>query len=279
VIRNLVSNALKFTPEKGTVRVHVTWHWPIENDINGVGSKKFRLGKGEEVSLNSSGYVKVKVDDTGAGMSKPQLENLFQAGVQFNANELQQGQGSGFGLFIAKGIVELHQGTLCADSTGLGGGTSFAITLPLYHSPDVDRMQASESSVSMSRRFLEFSALSILVVDDALSNRKLLSRLLKNAGHSIDQAENGDVALRMVKDKMAKGDRYDTVLLDYEMPVMNGPTAAEEMRRAGSDVFIVGITGNMLPEDVSFFISCGANAVLPKPFKLSDLEDLWVEAL
>ena len=76
---------------------------------------------------------------------------------------------------------------------------------------------------------------------------------------------------------MDKSQPYDTVLLDNEMPVMSGSTAAEHMRAMGSDVFIVGVTGNLLPEDVAHFKESGANAVLPKPFKLSDLETLWME--
>jgi CheY-like chemotaxis protein len=58
---------------------------------------------------------------------------------------------------------------------------------------------------------------------------------------------------------------------------MNGPTAANEIRSAGFDVFIVGVTGNMLPEDVAYFLGCGANAVLSKPFKIAELEELWME--
>ena len=134
-------------------------------------------------------------------------------------------------------------------------------------------------SVDSSARRTDFEAtpLRVLVVDDAAMNRKLLTRLLRNHGHQCDEAEDGQIAVRLVKQAMEDSNPYDSVLLDNEMPVMNGPTAAEHMRAMGSDVFIVGITGNLLPEDVANFRNCGANSVLPKPFKLNDLEDLWVE--
>lgn len=119
--------------------------------------------------------------------------------------------------------------------------------------------------------------MNILVVDDVTSNRKLLGRLLKNRGHTYDEACDGRVAVEIITNAGGPGQVYDTILLDYEMPVMNGPTAATRIRALGYGGFIVGITGNLLPEDVQHFRSCGADAVLPKPFTIANLEDLWVE--
>jgi CheY-like chemotaxis protein len=90
-------------------------------------------------------------------------------------------------------------------------------------------------------------------------------------------AEDGAVALEMIRQAIEDNNPYDTILLDYEMPVMNGPIAAKEIRAMGCDVFIVGVTGNMLTEDVAYFRSCGANALLGKPFKIASLEELWSE--
>jgi CheY-like chemotaxis protein len=116
------------------------------------------------------------------------------------------------------------------------------------------------------------------VVDDAVLNRKLLSRLLQNRGHVCDLAENGQEAVDLVHQSMTDGRPYDCILLDGVMPVMDGPTAATHIRLdLGCDTFIVGITGNVMPEDVDHFKQCGANGVLPKPVKLHDLEVLWME--
>ena len=136
-----------------------------------------------------SGHV-----DTGVGMTEDQLSRLFQRGVQFNANELQAGKGSGLGLYIAKGICERHGGSLVPASEGLGKGTTFTLTIPLHHIPDAAlpklcrRMSCSRSKAPPERqnstpRSTSFSPgkddqLKILVVDDSGLNRKLLVRLV-----------------------------------------------------------------------------------------------------
>lgn len=282
VLRNLLSNAIKFTPEGGgSVYVRVSW---CQGRGDGGPVKKFELKNREIVSLPQRGELRVAVEDSGAGLSAEQSGSLFRDGIQFNVNELQAGQGSGLGLYISKGIVEQHGGTLVAQSDGLCCGTTFTLSLPLYYVSS-DKDQASKSTRTVSTgpslgltSLSEPRAMRVLVVDDVASNRKLLVRLLEREGHICDQAENGQIAVDMVRDSLHDNSAlYDTILLDYEMPTMSGPAAAREVRSLGCDVFIVGVTGNLLPEDVSHFLSCGANAVLPKPFTISHLEDLWME--
>lgn len=246
-------------------------------------SSSFLLNNGEEVDVEKACDLQLSVIDSGAGMSPEQVEKVFGAGVQFNVNELQAGQGSGLGLYIAKGIMEQHGGTLTVASEGLGKGCAFTMTMPLYNIPEVQARQPSSESTALESGGESSDdqdgprGFRILVVDDSATNRKLLSRLLRNQGHTCDQAEDGQLAVDHVADCVKKGIRYHTILLDYEMPVMNGPAASRELRRLGCDSFIVGITGNVLPEDVDHFKQRGASAVLPKPFKLSRLEEVWVE--
>lgn len=275
VLRNLVSNALKFTPEGG--RLHVSAQWIERTTVGQAKNSTFELCKSESITASKSGMLEVKVTDSGAGMSKEQLAKLFQQGMQFNVNELQCGQGSGLGLYIAKGIVEQHGGKLTAWSEGLGCGTTFTMTIPLYHIKEPEQTQLVNESFSWSQKSFRQSNLYILIVDDATTNRKLLKRLLENRGHTCDEAEDGHVAVEMVQEATGKKKPYDMILMDYEMPTMNGPTAALEIRNNGSDAFLIGITGNMMAEDVAYFKSQGANAVLPKPFKISSLEELCVE--
>jgi signal transduction histidine kinase/ActR/RegA family two-component response regulator len=278
VLRNLVSNALKFTPEGGQLHVSAQW---IERSITAGQKVKdlrtFELSNSELITAPKSGMLEVKVTDTGAGMSTEQLAKLFRQGMQFNVNELQAGQGSGLGLYIAKGIVEQHGGKLTACSEGLGCGTTFTMTIPLYHIPELEKTESQSEFFSSQNNSFRESTLNVLIVDDATSNRKLLRRLLENRGHTCDEAEDGHVAVEMVQQAADKKKPYDMVLLDYEMPIMNGPTAAMEIRKIGSDAFVIGITGNMMAEDVAYFKSKGANAVLPKPFRISSLEELCVE--
>ncbi len=239
------------------------------------------------------------VADTGAGMSPDQMANVFEQGTQFNVNELQAGQGSGLGLYIAKGIMDQHHGSLTVSSAGLGKGTAFTMSVPVYRDPkkchdeecfgDIESDHFSfKAAKARGHVSQDLSKLRILVVDDSDTNRKFLSRILANHGHTCDQAQDGSIAVEMVSESMKsiqandvesfeESGQYDAVLLDYEMPVMNGPTAAKKMREMGSDTFIVGITGNLLPEDVEFFRDQGANEVLPKPFNISDLEEILME--
>jgi len=285
VLRNLISNAVKFTPEHGTI--YVTTRWIEKEKTEEDTMDTFMLRHGSKESFERSGTLTVSVKDSGAGMTREQLKKLFRAGMQFNVNALQNGKGSGLGLYIAKGIVEQHNGNLAADSEGLGFGSTFTLTLPLHHVPETD----VTSTVTDSATDGEMSdgekpsligvdsadPLRILVVDDTPSVRRLLCRLLEKRGRICTQAEDGNQAVERVRESMVSGLIFDAVLMDYEMPEMNGPVAAQIMREMGSDVFIVGITGNLLREDVDYFLSCGANAVLPKPLNISDLEVLLVE--
>jgi CheY-like chemotaxis protein len=264
----------------GKVSIRVSWNQSKENPN---AFKTFTLKNRDDVTYPSSGYMSVAVTDTGAGMSKVQLSKLFRDGVQFNVNELQAGQGSGLGLYIAKGIVEQHDGTVVASSEGLGCGTTFTMILPLFQVPDdkpkpnLARSELSDDTGRRTSRRNHSTYLRILVVDDSGTNRKLLKRLLHNHGHTVSDAENGQEAVEVMDQARNNGQPFDCILLDYEMPVMNGPDACREMRALGCDSFIVGVTGNVMAEDVALFKECGANGVLPKPFKLTELDQLWLE--
>lgn len=287
VLRNLVSNALKFTPEEGAITIQATWLRETK-----AGRRKteewesITLKDGEVVSLPRSGCVQIKVTDTGAGMSAEQLQQLYGDGVQFNVEELQRGGGSGLGLFITKGIVQQHQGTLLAESDGLKKGASFTLTFPLHCKPKNDLKQSTHStksfdenaSANISERTPERMHLHVLIVEDVVSNRKLLARMLSIHGHSYEEAENGAVAVEMVSRSNTDGTQFDIVLMDYEMPIMSGPESVKEIRRRGFDVLVVGVTGNVLGDDVAFFKASGADAVLAKPFKIADFDDVCVEA-
>ena len=275
VIRNLISNALKFSKDNGTLTVRPSW----KKSSQSVKETEITLHSGEKAMYLPCGDLQIEVQDTGQGMTKEQLKSLFREGVQFNVNELQAGQGSGLGLYIAKGILEQHGGAMAAKSDGIGCGTIFTVDLPLYYVPDPPE-QKYKPAVAARRPMdpiEKVDPLKVLVVDDSNMNRKLLARLLSNQGHSCDQAEDGAVAVQKVKDIIATGGHYDAILCDYEMPVMDGPTAAKHIRALGCDSFIVGITGNLFPEDVSHFKSCGANLVLPKPLDMAVLMDAFIE--
>jgi CheY-like chemotaxis protein len=249
----------------------------VAKKVNGEPAE-VKLANNDLVQASLVGRVRIHVTDTGVGMTKEQLATVFDDGVQFNKNILQSGKGSGLGLFIAKGIAEQHGGELTVSSKGMGLGTTFTLALPLNHVADWTPVEAVDKALEKKDKLLdlrEAPKLRVLVVDDNDLSRKLLMRMLTNRGHKCEQACNGEEAVLCFSDSTA--DQFDCILLDYEMPVQNGPSACKNMRELGCSAFVVGVTGNLLPEDVAHFQNCGANAVLPKPFKISDLEQLWVE--
>jgi CheY-like chemotaxis protein len=254
------------------------------------------------------GTVIITVKDSGPGLSPEQQQALFHQGVQFNPNELQAGQGSGLGLWISKEIVSLHHGTILVTSDGLGSGSVFKVTLPVVLRESLGSCLGTPTALPLSCASGEQKSLlgdslfpipepgprpesppkqepesppesqreperesrprHVLVVDDAASNRKLVCRLLRSKGFVCHEAENGAECVEKV---MSREHPYDLILMDFEMPVMNGPSAARRLRENRCDLLIVGVTGNVLPEDQSYFLEHGANVVLRKPLIVSDL--------
>jgi CheY-like chemotaxis protein len=263
------------------------------------------------------GTLSIAVKDSGAGLSPQQLAEICAEGVQFNANELQAGQGSGLGLFISKGIAEQHGGKLVVESEGLGKGVTFTAELPLFRRrpvsesmrslasrrsrseslnsertsamPMMNHISSSTSSahtVSIERAVAAAATAAgivapcrLLVVDDSMLNRKMMIRLLSSKDHVCEQAEDGEAGIRKYLEMVERGEPPDAILMDYEMPVMNGPSATARLRELGCTCLIVGVTGNVLPHDRAFFIAHGANGVLPKPIVLEEFEQLLAGSL
>jgi len=316
VIRNLVSNAIKFSKEGGDISISTRFVKSVRRRKRRRADpprdkKTFELKSKEVITCEKTGEIIFTVKDSGAGLSKPQLKNLFGAGVQFDVNDLQSGNGSGLGLYIAKGIVEQHGGSLVADSEGKDLGCTFTMRLPIYTVPDdvydqqqvrsrrrykprisFDRLSRSTKGhepeqvdardctlKSLDSRDNGMSELKILLVDDSKSNRKLLNRLMTMRGHRCEQAEDGQMGLEMAIKAEQFAQPYDLIFMDYEMPRLNGPDAVKQIRQNDSNVYIIGLTGNIMPDDVAYFHACGANAVFPKPFKIREFERLLEENL
>ena len=185
VIRNLISNALKFTPSGGKVTIHIHWEdhscpdhvfQLLQIDANGGEGSSKKQDDQDKIDIQHllvCGKLILSVTDTGAGMSQDNLSHLFQEGVQFNPGKLQAGQGSGLGLWISKGIVGLHRGKLSASSEGVGKGSTFTLELPLLapkerpadpspsHSHEIDprlaQSHSSETLLSSPEKHLQHS--------------------------------------------------------------------------------------------------------------------------
>ncbi|KAJ1403804.1 histidine kinase-like ATPase, partial [Ochromonadaceae sp. CCMP2298] len=263
VLRNLISNSLKFTEKRGVVTVTAEYVQDGLPHATILSAPRLLLANAR------AGAARITVEDDGAGLSPAQVLDICKEGVQFNANQLQAGGGSGLGLFIGKGIVEQHGGTIQVSSEGLGRGATFVIDLPLFAVEEFRDRSASLASTSSkaSERasqgkrgegaemeeeeeapFFTPEPVSkyLLVVDDAVSNRKLVVRILKNKGYLCREASDGQQALDVYQQMCADDMSPCAVLMDYEMPVMNGPTATKLLREMGCDSYIVGVTGNVM---------------------------------
>lgn len=205
---------------------------------------------------NRHGSFLLEIKDTGVGLAPHQLKQLFTEGTQFDANKLQHGGGSGLGLAITKGIIEQHRGSIWADSQGHGTGTSFFIELPVYEGEYCDSSSTTTTANSRSGMCASCTkeapeppkSRRILVVEDVHSSAKMLVRLLERAGHTCGTAANGELAVNAIqKDMATKVDdpghtTFDTILMDFEMPVLNGPDATKGIREMGYQGIIFGVT-------------------------------------
>jgi CheY-like chemotaxis protein len=119
-----------------------------------------------------------------------------------------------------------------------------------------------------------YAARHLLVVDDAMCSRKLLMCIFRMEGFLCEEAYDGQDALQKYANMCAQGTPPSAILMDYEMPVLNGPSATRQLREQGCSCFIIGVTGSTVPEDKGFFISCGADVVFTKPLKADDIMTL-----
>ena len=170
-------------------------------------------------------------------------------------------------------------------SEGLGLGCVTIVELPLYMHFTPTNSTYNPTTIVGQIPLKKGSPQTLhkcLVVDDSLPNRKMLVRLLERAGHTCLSASNGQEAVEIMDADYtaAKHDKdyhpIDSILMDYEMPVLNGPDATKILREKGyCDVTIIGVTGNVLVDDINYFTLAGANKVLPKPVTLVLIEDCW----
>ena len=289
----------------------------------------------------NNGNLIIIVTDSGPGISEANQKKLFRSVVQFDPEKNQGGGGSGFGLFISKGIVDLHNGTIAVRSEGEGHGCSFILTMSMVcalvdpagdddarttplGTLQLDLSVKSSASSDKNRRISLFRRGSIaammdwaeqrltstrgllpgstegvahlngraegvvplssretprkkyrlLIVDDSGLSRKMLCKAMRAAGHECEEAGDGLIALNKVKEKLTGSSggscMYDAILIDRNMPVMDGPSAVKAIRDLGVTIPIFGVTGDGEDKDIDYFKSHGATAVLVKPMDMNE---------
>ncbi|OFI34908.1 MHYT domain-containing protein [Alteromonas lipolytica] len=208
------------------------------------------------VSPVGADTVKFVIADTGIGMSDEQTSRVFDAFAQADASMSRRFGGTGLGTTISKQLVELMGGTIQVTSE-LGKGTEFSFTLPLTTLTTTSHIQHLHA--------IQLPALSILIVDDIEQNIELLNLLLKRAGHSVDIGRDGEQALQLMQQHS-----YDVVLMDLQMPVLDGLSAAQQRREYEQQngfkpTPIIALTASVLPQDKKSAIEAGMEGFANKP--------------
>ena len=264
VIRNLLSNAFKFTAE-GSVSVH--FHFPNRNAmfIN--------------PALHPGNCLAMTVRDTGIGIPREKREQIFEAFRQVDGTTSRKYGGTGLGLSISRKFSELLGGELQVESEE-GKGASFSIYLPLKF-PDsiaaVVEAQAGGPAAKADAADFKDATRTVLVVDDDERNVFALTQILEGRVGQVLSASNGREAL----DLLAGGADVDIVLMDIMMPVMNGYDAMREIRKQGEfrNLPIIALTAKAMPGDKEKCLEAGASDYLPKPVETDDLVAALVDWL
>ncbi|MBF0622843.1 MAG: response regulator [Magnetococcales bacterium] len=244
VLLNLAGNAVKFT-KKGDVQL-----------------KAKRSQKGEGVTLT--------VADTGIGIPQEQQQHIFDKFYQVDSTSTRQYGGSGLGLAIVNKLIHLMNGSINVESVE-GSGTRFELTLPIQKTVSESLKPSEFSQIpSVSKPVSEVS-LSILLAEDSKDNAILIRSFLKRTNHHLTIVENGALALEAVQKNT-----FDLVLMDMQMPVMDGYAATKEIRRLESEgvltpIPILALTAHALAGDSKKSLAAGCDAHLTKPIKKMDL--------
>ena len=263
VLMNLVSNAYKFTPEGG--------------DINVTIRQTGREG-------DSASYV-MTVSDTGIGMSPEFMKNIFNAFERERTSTVSKIQGTGLGMSIAKNLIELMGGTIEVESEQ-GKGTTFTIrvSFPLTSEISADAEQEASENGKENRRAaksVDVSDIRLLLAEDNPINQEIACAILVGEGFQVDVAEDGKVAVEMIS--QAEPGTYSAVLMDVQMPVMDGYEASRAIRALDderAEIPIIAVSANTFEDDRLAAKNAGMNAHLSKPYTPEMLIEIlheWID--
>ena len=250
VLLNIISNAYKFTPEGGKVTVSLSENGPAEN-----------------------GYASYEIvaQDNGVGMSKEFAEKMFNAFERERTSTDSGIEGTGLGLAITKSIVDLMGGTI-EVLTSPGSGTQMIIRIKFRLADESDLAEAEKTAAAGAGE-IDFSGRRLLLVEDNMVNLEIAKMILTKQGFEIDTAENGEIAVDMVAS--SEPGCYDAVLMDIQMPVMDGYTATRAIRslkdKELAAIPVIAMTANAFKEDEEAAAEAGMNAHVAKPIDVNDL--------
>ncbi|WNV59335.1 ATP-binding protein [Oscillospiraceae bacterium NTUH-002-81] len=251
IFSNLLSNAIKYTQEGGEIQLLA-----------------------EECESNSSVYAKYRflVSDNGMGMSAAFKDTIFDAFTRAESSLTNKIQGTGLGMAITRNLVEAMGGTIDVESEP-GQGSCFEVLIDLKIAEDrTAALAAQEETDEQDGNILQ--GMRFLCAEDNELNAEILTELLKIEGAKCTICENGEELLKSFE-KSAPGD-YDMILMDVQMPVMNGYEATKAIRRSSHELAkkipVIAMTANAFSEDIQHSLAAGMNAHVSKPVEMRVLE-------
>ena len=248
ILVNLVANAIKFSFEgEVRIRVHTTRAGPVER-------------------------LRIEVSDSGIGMTAEQVERLFQPFAQADPSTTRLYGGTGLGLSISRRLAERLGATIGVKSAP-GTGSTFHVELPLERDPGA---APAPADASPKRRCPALDA-RVLVVDDTLDNRRLAQHILERAGARVDTAASGEEALARVSELQRSAQGYDVILMDIQMPHMDGYAALRGLRALGCTVPVVAFTAHAMTSEREHALAAGFVRHAAKPLARDALIRLVAE--
>ena len=253
ILINVLANAVKFTPDGGQISL-----WIVQKDTAPAGYADFEF----------------HIKDNGIGMSEEFQKHIFEQFARERTSTVSKIQGTGLGMAITKSLVDMMGGGITVKSEQ-GKGSEFTISLrfPIGEAKTGQTPPAAKASA--------FTGKKLLVVEDNELNLEIASTLLKEAGFEVDTAENGKIAVEKVE--AASADRYDLILMDIQMPEMDGYEATRRIRALPdakkAALPIVAMTANAFEDDRKNALHAGMNGHIAKPLDIQKLFQVLSEML
>ncbi len=244
ILENLLGNAIKFTAPGGRVSLGIT---------------ELPARDGQRI-----GWYRYVIADTGIGIEKENLAHIFEPFYRTESSTISRTEGSGLGLSIVKNIVDYKGGTIDVKSAP-AKGTTFYVELPLHFADDLAESQTSKRPKEITS--VDLSGIRILLVEDNEINQLIATRILENAGVSVAVASNGKEGAEIFM--TSEEGRFDIIMMDIQMPVMNGYDAAKRIRTSthpqAQTIPIIAMTANVFADDVKKCLDAGMDAHIAKP--------------